>query len=219
MSEEAVVDQGNTDATNVADDTTTQSTDATQEGQQEGSQSTETEQTQSTETTDEAENAEGDQQPEGAPESYELEIPEGMQVDEKLMGSFEAMAREANLTNDQANAFAKMYAERMTEMVDAQAAAWEKQKSDWVGELKNDSDFGGQAFTENVQVARSAIARFGGEDLATAMKDLGIDNHPATVKAWLAVGKAISEDSAIQPVVTGEPKGAQSLYPNSKMNP
>lgn len=161
----------------------------------------------------------GGEQPAGAPEKYDFSIPEGMQVDEALMSQFEGLARESNLSNEQANKIAGIYAERMQAAEKANAEAWKQLQDKWVGDLRNDSDVGGQNFNANMEIAKDAVNKFGGEELSTALKELGVDNHPLLVKAFVKIGKAIQEDSFVSPGQQGSSKTAQSLYPNSNMNP
>ena len=214
MSEETVVEDVTTETTTTTEDVATETTTDAVEGSQ-----TEVTDPQPDET-QQGDSDKGSETPEGAPESYDLQTPEGMEVDQKLMEQFEGIARDANLTNEQANKFATMYAERVQAMNEANSQAWTTMQEGWVNDLKNDSEFGGQKFAANVEIARSAVVQYGGEDLATALKDLGMDNHPQLVKAFYKVGTAISEDTAVTSSdIGGNKSNAQSLYTNSNMNP
>ena len=61
--------------------------------------------------------------------------------------------------------------------------------------------------------------KFGGKALSQTLVELGIDNHPALVKAFAQIGKALSEDKLVLGNNAPKLTTAQQLYPNSNMNP
>jgi len=155
-----------------------------------------------------------------APESYDLKMPEGVELDEKALEKFEPVLRELDLDNDQANKLATVFGEHMQATVEAHnqniTESWNETKSGWEESLKSDPDFGGNNYEKNVEIALQAVEQFGGDELKEAFEQTGMGSHPAMVKAFTAIGKAISEDDFNK---SGErvttPK---SLYPNSDMN-
>lgn len=155
--------------------------------------------------------------PPGAPEKYELTLPEGVSMDEAGMVSFSALAKDLNLTQEAAQAMlgkmAPAMQARQAEVKQATIAEWETQS-------KADKEFGGAKLTENVAVAQKALKQFGTPELSTLLKESGLGNHPEIIRAFYRAGKAISEDGSF---VNGATKGtgtesaAQRMYPN--MNP
>ncbi len=55
----------------------------------------------------------------------------------------------------------------------------------------------GAAYDQNIGLARSALQRFGGEELVKALTQSGYDNDPAMVEAFARIGRAVSEDEVI----------------------
>lgn len=147
-----------------------------------------------------AEKAEKEQKPEGAPEKYEFKPAEGQELDAAALEQFEPIARELNLTNDQAQKMVDLYGTKIMPMVQQQQAeAWQKTTEQWAADVKADKEIGGDNLTANLSAAQRALEQFGDQELKEYLDSTGLGNHPALVKAFIKVGKAMSEDK----VVTG----------------
>lgn len=149
--------------------------------------------------------AEGDKpaeekKPEGAPEKYDFKAGEGVELDQEALKDFEPVARELNLTNEQAQKLVDAYSTKILPLVQKQQAeAWQKQTEGWAEAVKADKDIGGANLTSSISSAQRALEIFGDADLKQYLNETGLGNHPALVKAFVKVGKAMSEDK----VVTG----------------
>lgn len=137
-----------------------------------------------------AETATGDDAP------LELSLPEGVDIDGDLLDGYKTTAKEAGLNSEQASSLVKWYAETQAGLEKAQADALEAQNGQWLDELKADPELGGQNFEATCTAAKKALVAFGGPDLAKLYVNLGMQNHPASVRAWAAVGKAMAEDNS-----------------------
>ncbi|HCA5739241.1 peptidase [Enterobacter hormaechei] len=147
-----------------------------------------------------AEKAEKEQKPEGAPEKYEFKAGEGVELDTAALEQFEPIARELNLTNEQAQKMVDLYGTKIMPMVQQQQAeAWQKTTEQWAADVKADKEIGGDKLTANLSAAQRALEQFGDPELKEYLDSTGLGNHPALVKAFIKVGKAMSEDK----VVTG----------------
>ena len=160
------------------------------------------------------------------PDKYEFTPPEGGSVDPAAVEAFSPIAKDAGLTQEQ---FAKVFAygqQVMAQAGEANALQYAEMQKQWSGQLKTDGivDQSGQLTAENKQLAFSAIDRFGGDDLKQALNMTGAGNHPAIVKAFLEIGKAMQ---GAGPLVSGKPlpstpRGndidsiAARLYPSSQ---
>lgn len=144
---------------------------------------------------------EGDGGPEGnaakgAPETYDtFEIPEGMVVSEERLTEFASAAREANMTQEQAQAVINYRAKE----AEAEVQAWSQQCQEWQKELAKDKEFGGAKFAGNTSAARSFIDRMAhSPDDAKAIKDffnMGHGNFPPLYRLMVRAARAIGEDS------------------------
>lgn len=165
--------------------------------------------------------AEEEGENDGAPENYEFEVPEGMELDEQLSEKFTDLAKELNLTNEQANKLVSMYGDQLVDAQAKQQQQWETTSKQWAEDLKADPEFGGSNFEKNAEIAKTAIAKFGDDELKKALNDTGLGNHPALVKFMHKVGTSISEDGfdVSGETVTKKESSPQGLYSKSKMNP
>jgi len=146
--------------------------------------------------------AEGEPEPkkvEGAPTEYEFKPPEGQTFDESVMDAFKTTARELNLTNDGAQSILDNVLPKIQEAQDEKLAGL---RAEWKELAKNDEEFGGSGFETNVKIANQALDRFGSEEMKSLLIESGLGDHPAFVRAFFRIGKAISEDT----ILTGGPK-------------
>lgn len=145
------------------------------------------------------------------PESYELKMPEGVELDTAAAGEFTEIAKELKLTQEQAQKVADIGAK----MAQRQAESHANLVAQWTEQVKTDKEIGGDKLAENLGVARKAIETFGSPELKDLLNSTGLGNHPEIVKLAFKVGKAISEDG----FMTGKPKGAENdpaktMFPN-----
>ena len=145
------------------------------------------------------------------PESYELNMPDGVQLDKAAADEFTAIAKDLKLNQEQAQKVADIGAK----MAQRQAEAHANLVSSWVEQVKADKVIGGDKLEENLAVARKAMDVFGTPELKDVLNSTGLGNHPAVIKAFYQAGKAISEDR----FVTGSPKGpatdmAKTMFPS-----
>ncbi len=149
----------------------------------------------------------GEKKPEGAPEKYEFTPAEGQQLDAAALEQFEPIARELNLTNDQAQKMVDLYGSQILPMVQKQQAeAWQLTTEQWAADVKADKEIGGDKLTANIGVAQRALDTFGTPDLKEYLNSTGLGNHPGLIKFCVKVGQAMSEDK----VVTGGHDGGSN---------
>lgn len=160
-----------------------------------------------------------DAKPEGAPEKYEFKVPDGAQMDTELLGKFEPLAKDLNLSQEKAQQLVDLYADAIASNTKALAEKWAKQGSEWLQEVKADVELGGQHFTETVRNIETAMKRFGSESLTKAIKDMGLDNHPELVRFFSKVGREMSEDKFVggksANAETSQKSIAERLYPST----
>lgn len=145
------------------------------------------------------------------PESYDLKMPDGVELDQDAVVEFTAIAKELKL--DQAAA--QKLADVGAKMVQRQVEAHAKLVESWVEQVKTDKEIGGDRLAENLGVARRALEMFGTPELRDVLNATGLGNHPEVIRAFYKVGKAISEDR----FVSGAPKGGTADDPAKKLFP
>lgn len=145
------------------------------------------------------------------PETYDLQMPEGIELDKAAADEFTAIAKELKLDQTAAQKLADIGAK----MAQRQHEAHAKLVETWTEQVKTDKELGGDKLDENLGIARKAIDTFGSPELKELLNSTGLGNHPEVVKLAFKVGKAISEDR----FVTGKPPGNASNDPAKKLFP
>ncbi|MWF13618.1 peptidase [Escherichia coli] len=153
--------------------------------------------------------------PEGAPEKYEFKPAEGQELDSAALEQFEPIARELNLSNEQAQKMVDLYGTKILPMVQQQQAeAWQKTTEQWAADVKADKEIGGDKLTGSISVAQRALDTFGDPDLKEYLNASGLGNHPGLIKFCVKVGKAMSEDGMVTGKEAGQRSAAEVLYGN-----
>lgn len=156
--------------------------------------------------------------PEGAPEKYEFKAGEGVELDQEALNGFEPLARELNLTNEQAQKMVDLYGEKLLPQIQKQQTeAWQKTTEQWAADVKADKEIGGDKLVSSLSVAQRALDQFGTPELKEYLNATGLGNHPELVKAFVKIGKSMSEDGMVTGSKTTTQSVAQRMYPN--MNP
>lgn len=153
-----------------------------------------------------------DDKPDGAPEKYEFTAGEGVELDTEALKDFEPVARELNLTNEQAQKLVDAYPKILAGVQQRQAEAWQAQTEEWAATVKADKEIGGDKLTANLGVAQRALDTFGTPELKEYLNGTGLGNHPELVKAFIKVGKAMSEDGMVTGKESGQRSAAEVLY-------
>lgn len=153
----------------------------------------------------------------GAPEKYEITLPEGVTMDDALWAEAEPILREMNASNELAQKLVGLQVKSVQGYQAKIQEAWTQQNQQWLAELKSDPEFGGANFKKNAAYAQSAVAWIGSrvEGFQAALKSLGIGNNPALARGFSELGKALSEDTVPKSGTTKEPEGNMFL-PGSK---
>lgn len=161
---------------------------------------------------------EGDAKPDeksvDAPEAYDtFSVSEGMNLDQAAVDAFTPVARELNLTQEQAQKLVDVWNDRQQAQFDAHV----KQMDDWAAAAKADKEIGGADHQEKFAVANKALDRFSTPGLTKLLQQTGLANHPDMVRVFYRIGKTISDDAVVLPGTTGGSRGPQTMYPNSNM--
>jgi hypothetical protein len=155
---------------------------------------------------------------------YEFKVPDGMALDEGLVAKFTPLARELELSPEQAQKFADIYAEHVsattTKMQEVQQQEYEAQQEAWAGEIKADPEYGGDHLTQTKRLAGIGVMRGLGQEVRDVLEMTGLVNHPAVVRACAKLGKLFSErplekGGTVQPQ---EPDPRALRYPTMATN-
>lgn len=155
----------------------------------------------------------------GAPEKYEdFKMPEGVEVDKAALEKFTPLAKELNLSQDNAQKLVDFYAKAQQEMRQQHMTAWNDTIVGWQKAVNGDKEYGGAQLKENLAHAARFRDQFGTPELTKALNELKIGDHPEMVRLFVRAGKAMADDSfraGRTPGNGGEQSRAEILYPNS----
>jgi hypothetical protein len=155
------------------------------------------------------------------PEKYELKMPEGSPLDKtEAITRVEAYAKANKLSNEEAQQLLEVENTAVKTFADKQQAQMHTLRTTWAEESKNDKEFGGDNFAQNVELSRRVVDKFGSAAFRAALNDTGLGNHPELIRMLSRIGKAVGEDElVVGKTATGKeaPKDpAKTLYPNQK---
>lgn len=145
------------------------------------------------------------------PESYEFNLGEGLTITDEQKTAFTAIAKEAKLSQAQADSLLKMHSEIINGYMHSAEDAIEKN----IAECQKL----GLTTQENLGFAKIAVDTFGGSEAMQVLIDTGAINHPAVCKLFVTIGQLISEDKQADTHVgggKGTPRAEDILFPNSK---
>ena len=162
----------------------------------------------------------------GAPDNYEFNSKVADAPDElapEVLTAFGDVAKELNLPQEDAQKVLDKVAPVIQER---QAKMLEQVRADWASESQSDKEFGGEALTENLNVAKQALDAFGTDAFKSLLQETGFGNHPEIIRFMYRAGKAISEDSYVGNSQGANPRGsnipkdfngiANALYSNQQ---
>jgi hypothetical protein len=173
---------------------------------------------------DKGDKPDGDE-PEGAPEKYEdFTMPDGMELDKEMLDDFLPIAKELNLTQEQAQKLADLQIKNVERANAKTEEAFAKVVEGWKDSVKADSEIGGSTMGEKVGLAVKAMNFFGdskdesGKTVEnSALKELletsQLGNHPEVIRVFYRIGKAFGEDRLV--TAEGKSGGRKPFYENS----
>ena len=146
----------------------------------------------------------------------DFDLPRGVDVDYDTLDQFKSLARELQLEKQQAQRLVDFY----TKQIQSLASQWDSQhegrKSEWMKQCRGDRELAGNGnFDRNLEVAKKAVDRFGGQRLAEALGATGAGNHPEIIRCFYRIGKALSEDGFVAPIGKRQKKSyGETFYPD-----
>jgi hypothetical protein len=199
MSEEATSTETTAAETTGEETETTLATETTSETTETEVAAETTEGAETTEATTEAEaeaeakTKEGDEA-QGAPEAYEeFTMPEGIELDATISDEFKGVAKELNLSQDQAQKVVDLAAQMRQRDVETIIET----RQSWIDETKADKEIGGDKLEATLSVAKRALDAHGSPQFIELLNQSGLGNHPEVVRFMAKVGRTVAEDKVV----------------------
>jgi len=145
-----------------------------------------------------------DDKPTGAPESYtDFAMPEGFSYDKESADDFLTVAKEMNLTQDQAQKLVDLYGSRMSTQQDTH----KQQVEAWGVESKK------QFKQAEIDLANKTLGQFADKEMIELLASTGLGNHPKMVGLFKTIGSKFSEGTFVD--TSSSPAAGKPLYANS----
>ena len=128
------------------------------------------------------------------PSGYEMPvegIPEGFEVPDEVMEGFRETAHRTGITDQQAAALYRWYAESDAGAKQMVATQSIQQREVAVAALRQEW---GVAYEQNITQAQRAIQQFGSDEVFSAINNAGLGDNPDVLKFLASVGKAVADD-------------------------
>lgn len=155
---------------------------------------------------DKSEDAKGDEdEADGAPDEYEpFTLPEGMEADAQGMEEFGALAKELDLSQENAQKLIDLQAALVQRASDDAWQVWADTQNEWAKEVRADKEFGGTNIDASKAAAKAFVLKYGGKEALQALQMTGAGNHPHVFKALARAGKELAEDEILSGASGGD---------------
>lgn len=154
----------------------------------------------------------------GAPEVYDykdVKLPEEFEYDKDMLKEFDALNKETNLSQAQANKYME-FGIRLAQKQGAELPNMIKQYqqakvAQFKQAMNTDAELGGGDKTKMnayLDVADKGYTAFANDDVKVALADTGLNYHPAIIKMFHKLGELVGDDKIYQ---TKTPSGSTDV--------
>lgn len=163
--------------------------------------------------------------PAAVPTDYDLKLPEGSLLSPEDLAATLKESKDAGLTKEQAEAKLLTKNEAVKGFNDRQQQVVQQAREEWKSECAKDSEFGGESFPQNMELAKRAWDKLASPKLKDMAERTGFGNHPEVVRMMVRVGKMFSEDKIIrgatgsapdkrapEDILFGNPASSESMH-------
>ncbi len=127
-------------------------------------------------------------------ESYELNVPDEMNLSDEERSRFDAVAKELKLDNSGTQKLLEMTQRNQQEQVQKHNQLMDE----WKNEILKDKHMGGSAFESTVAYAKAGLARFDPDNnLFNLLEQTGYGSNPHVVRFLAAIGRSHAEDKVL----------------------
>lgn len=134
-------------------------------------------------------------------EDYKIEVPEGLDKDDPILGAFLEGAAKGGMDNESVNAVIKTLGPKLAERLAEPFKAWERMTTDWLAAVKSNDEFGGAKIDASKATIWGGINATHSADeaaeLRTALDQTGAGNHPAVIRALYRMSSRLTEQGAV----------------------
>ena len=145
----------------------------------------------------------------------DLKLPEGLQLPKDSVEKIASYAREQGFSKDKAQELLDLKAHMVNDMIAAQQESYSKTREEWVSQVKNDQEIGGNNFKQSIDHAQRALKQFASDEFIKTLNETGYGDHPEVVRVFARIGKMIGNDTIVQSNNYAGKKLEDVFYKNS----
>lgn len=136
---------------------------------------------------------------------YDLAVPEESHLTTTEVESLKTYAKEKGLSKDQAQELLNQRHEAKEDLIAGYKSEQETLRTQWLEAAKNDQEFGGQHFAQNVEFAKRSLEKFATPGIIEYLNQTGLGNNPEVIRLFYRIGKSMSNDSIVNAGAAGGP--------------
>ena len=126
-----------------------------------------------------------------SPDKYTINLPEGIDYDNELVGQFYEVAYKNGLSNKQAQSAIEFYNHINADMSINQESQMQQSRVDSEASLKKEWGIGD--YNKNLALSKKAFKRFADDDLKEFVDKTGMSNNVAMIRFLYKIGNAFSD--------------------------
>lgn len=148
------------------------------------------------------------------PDAYEFKMPDGFTADQALLDLATPVLKEHRLSPSQAQAVVDLYAQVTKDSVQKHMDT----VNGWKTAARADKAFNEDGgWDKNLGLAHKGFQAFGNEEALQILDTYGLGDHPAFLRMFRDIGKAVGETGTIGgDAATGQRSTADILYPSMR---
>jgi hypothetical protein len=127
----------------------------------------------------------------------EMVLPEDFDRTDPSFTGFQQLADAAKINKEQAAKFVEMGTKLRADTIAQETARVEAIKAEWLTSSKNDKEYGGEKFDENMSVVKLAYDEMATPELKQLMDKTGMGNHPDMIRAFYRMGMMMKQDGHV----------------------
>jgi hypothetical protein len=137
-------------------------------------------------------------QPDPIPQQdvYDLQMPEGVQLDREMLSSAMPVFQDAGISRDQAQKLVPLVTQVQQRIYAQQNDEFAAVRLEWAKAAKADTEIGGANFKETGRLVGVALKAGGAGDktheLRELMNESGLGNHPTVLRVFRKLGSRVS---------------------------
>jgi len=136
-------------------------------------------------------------------EKVESQEPVKLELNSDTLSKEEAsallgFAEKHKLDQEALNTLAKEFTDKIGLRQSEQVKAHEKTVEQWRKDAELDPHIGGKDFEKNVNLAKTAVKKFGSEGLIRLIDESGYGNHPEVIRLFAKIGGELTSDQMVR---------------------